>query len=118
MRWLFDLWRGLPQWIDELSHMLWVLSPIVAAGGWIYTAWKFGRDRRRVRIVAVNAESGELKILAERVRAQSVTRGEVLGIARLAAGGQMLDTSLFKFDDDFGSELVIKLPPTSFALLA
>ena len=52
-----------------------------------------------------------------KVSARLVTRGEVLGIARLAAGGAELDTSLFKFDQKFGSEIELKLTADSFSKL-
>ena len=76
-----------------------------------YTLTKLQREKREVKIVAVDSVTKEEKLLAIR-RASDVSRAEILGIASNAAGGRRdLDTSLFRFNEKFKRRAEFLCPP-------
>ncbi|ADP71123.1 hypothetical protein Rvan_1884 [Rhodomicrobium vannielii ATCC 17100] len=82
-------------------------------------AWNLAktlRNNQKITIIAVNDRSGESLAVARIPRFQ-VTRSEVLGIMRLQAGGNQLDTSCFKWNDKIPRKARFHFPPSSFALL-
>jgi hypothetical protein len=84
-------------------------------------ARSLARDHRRVDIVVVNIATGERRRIVA-LPASKVTRAEVLGTLRLAAGGRLLDTSQTSLlAQDFitvADEVVVELPPGDFAHIA
>lgn len=88
--------------------------------GTLYTCYQIYRmkDRwRRVRIIAVDTQSGDRKFVAE-LPWQLATRAELQGLVANAARGQRLDFSQFEFDYRFRPEIEVRLPQQSFALVA
>jgi hypothetical protein len=120
------LWAWLKEVADILApyQPLGVLGALVSALAALFTTWRTARqlreEYRRVAIVAVNADSGERKVIVH-LPASKVTRAEVLGTMRLAAGGRTLDTSrstLLEQDFyDIGDEVRVILPASDFAQL-
>ena len=82
----------------------------------LFTLAKTWRNNQKITIIAVNAQTGESIEVARLPRFQ-MTRGEVLGIMRLQAGGDKLDTSCFKWDEKIPRKARFQFPPKSFALL-
>jgi hypothetical protein len=81
-----------------------------------WTLVKTLRNNQKIKIIAVNAKTGESLEVARIPRFQ-VTRGEVLGIMRLRAGGHQLDTSCFKWNDKIPRSATFHFPPESYVLL-
>ncbi|MGE0705714.1 MAG: hypothetical protein AB7P22_17465 [Vicinamibacterales bacterium] len=123
-----DLWTLLLEGADVLRP----LQPYMLVGTFISafaalitvlnTARKVARDRRQVAIVARHAVTGARKRIAT-LPASKVTRAEVLGTLRLAAGGRgNLDTSKSGLlGQDFyqlGREVVVNLSGEDFDRLS
>jgi hypothetical protein len=82
----------------------------------LWTLIKTRWNNQKITIIAVNAQTGDCLEVAKLPRFQ-VTRGEVLGIMRLQAGGEQLNTSCFKWNDKIPKKARFSFPSDSYALL-
>jgi hypothetical protein len=111
---LYALLGYFPEWLTEANlRMIATYATFVAAG---LTFIRTIRNNQKITIIAVNDKTGESIEVAKLPRFQ-VTRGEVLGIMRLQAGGQNLDTSCFKWNDKLPGKARFHFPPETYELL-
>lgn len=100
--------------VIALANAIQVLTCLGVFG----TIWVMRRDRRRIKIVALNEETNERKLIVV-LPAAKVTRGEVLGELRNAAGGErMLKTGMFRFNQfKLGKEVIVPVTKEDFDAL-
>ena len=89
------------------------LIQVGSACGIYFTVRELLRTRRNVAIVVRNSTTGDQKQLAL-IPARFVSRAEVMGLVSQAAGAPRLNFSEFRFDYNFGDEIVINLPEESY----
>lgn len=89
---------------------------VASAAGIYWTVRELLQSRRTVAIVVRNSTNGDQKELA-RIPARFVSRAEIMGLVSQTAGAPRLDFSRFKFDYNFGNEVVVELPEESYKLL-
>ena len=104
-------------WIEHVAayliaheHNIRIATTYATGLGVLWTVLKTGWNNQKITIIAVNAETGESMKVARIPRFQ-VTRGEVLGIMRLRAGGARLNTSCFEWNENIPRKARFAFPP-------
>jgi hypothetical protein len=109
-------------WIDYFATIITEQNIRIATtyATFLGVSWTFLKTRwnnQKITIIAVNAETDESTEVARLPRFQ-VTRGEVLGIMRLQAGGAHLNTSCFEWNETIPREARFKFPPDTYAMIS
>lgn len=104
-------------YLTEHEHTIRIATAYATFFGVLWTFLKTWRNNQKITIIAVNAKTGE-SIEVTRVPRFQVTRGEVLGIMRLQAGGAHLNTSCFEWNETVPRKARFKFPPDSYAMIA